>query len=454
MNTTEVRVTLDAMLAADPECADRDELADLLVLSRRLRGWHDRLDMQCARRARLLAAAGRSEPAESMLGRLGGSSNKEANVVTDREKVGDQMGLLEDALGDGKVSAGHLDAIATATKGLDDDAKAEFAKHQQDLMAKAETESVDTFARRCRLLARQLAAAGMRSEVDELAAQRERARVKRWVDKITGMHHTHLELDPIRDAKVWSIIDAHLAKLRQADGNAKTPWNQLQADAVIAAVEAGLNTGGKARAHANGKGGSNPNADLDSNSAGGCDGGVGRRVPEITVLVDWLTLTSGLHKNGVCETENGVPLPVSTVRRLCCDADVLPAVLGGDGEILDVGRSKRTATPQQRRALRAMYRTCGHSDCTVGFSACRIHHIRWWWKHLGRTDIDNLIPLCEKHHHLVHEGGWELTMTPGRVTTWTRPDGVIAYSGNTTNREPDGTTKPTPTSDDPELATA
>ena len=250
MNTTEVRVTLDAMLAADPGCADRDELADLLVLSRRLRGWHDRLDMQCARRARLLAAAGRSEPAESMLGRQGGSSNKEANIVTDREKVGDQLGLLEDALGDGKVSAGHLDAIATATKGLDDDAMAEFADHRQDLLAKAETESVDTFARRCRLLARQLAAAGMSSEVDELAAQRKRARVKRWVDKVTGMHHTHLELDPIRDAALWSILDARLAKLRQADGNAKTPWNQLQADAVIAAVEAGLNTGGKARAQA------------------------------------------------------------------------------------------------------------------------------------------------------------------------------------------------------------
>ncbi len=40
----------------------------------------------------------------------------------------------------------------------------------------------------------------------------------------------------------------------------------------------------------------------------------------------------------------------------------------------------------QRRALRAMYRTCGHPDCTVKFSACTAHHVRWWWRDLGPTD--------------------------------------------------------------------
>jgi hypothetical protein len=83
-----------------------------------------------------------------------------------------------------------------------------------------------------------------------------------------------------------------------------------------------------------------------------------------------------------------------------------------------------------------MYRTCGHPECTVAFSACTAHHVKWWWKHNGPTDIDNLIPLCEQHHHLVHEGGWILTMTPDRVTTWTRPDGTVHWSGPTTDRQP------------------
>jgi hypothetical protein len=118
-------------------------------------------------------------------------------------------------------------------------------------------------------------------------------------------------------------------------------------------------------------------------------------------------------------------------------------MLGTDGVPLDAGRSVRTANRQQRRALRAMYRTCAHPDCTVAFSACKAHHIRWWWRHLGPTDLDNLIPLCERHHHLVHEGGWTLSMTTDRVTTWTRPDGTVAHHGPSINRVP--STAPPPT---------
>lgn len=115
-------------------------------------------------------------------------------------------------------------------------------------------------------------------------------------------------------------------------------------------------------------------------------------MPEINALVDLATLRDGLRDRGVCETDNGTELPVSTVRRLYCDADVIPIVLNGDGQPVDVGRTQRTATPAQRRALRAMYATCAHPDGTVGFTACRIHHIRWWWQHGGRTDLENLIP--------------------------------------------------------------
>ena len=165
---------------------------------------------------------------------------------------------------------------------------------------------------------------------------------------------------------MWSAIDAQLATIRQADGNSRTPWKRMQVDAVIAAVSAGT----------------------------GAD-----RVPEVTILTDYATLVGGLHANSVCETVDGVPLPVSTVRRMCCDADIVPVVLGSNGEVLDVGRTERTANRAQRRALRAMHRTCAHPDCTVGFSACRVHHVKWWWRHLGRTGISNLLPLCERHHH-------------------------------------------------------
>jgi Domain of unknown function (DUF222) len=143
---------------------------------------------------------------------------------------------------------------------------------------------------------------------------------------------------------------------------------------------------------------------------------------------------SGWHARSICETDDGIALPVETVRRMCCDADILPIVLNGAGEVLDVGRSRRTATRAQRRALQAMHRTCAHPDCTVVFSACHIHHIAWWGRDDGPTDIANLLPVCEHHHHLIHEGGWTLTMTPDRVATWTRPDGTVHSTGTAIDR--------------------
>jgi hypothetical protein len=80
-----------------------------------------------------------------------------------------------------------------------------------------------------------------------------------------------------------------------------------------------------------------------------------------------------------------------------------------------------------------MHRTCIHPDCTVTFDACRIHHITPWGRG-GDTDIDDLAPVCETHHHTVHEGGWTLTMTPDRIATWTRPDGTHHHTGPTTDR--------------------
>jgi hypothetical protein len=65
---------------------------------------------------------------------------------------------------------------------------------------------------------------------------------------------------------------------------------------------------------------------------------------EILTLVDLTTLTDGLHPDSVCELDDRTPLPVATMRRLACDAHIIPVVLGGDGVVLDVGRSRRLAT--------------------------------------------------------------------------------------------------------------
>ena len=90
---------------------------------------------------------------------------------------------------------------------------------------------------------------------------------------------------------------------------------------------------------------------------------------------------------------------------MACEADIIPVVLGGDGRVVDVGRARRLATADQRRALRATHQTCAAPDCPVRFGDCDIHHLTEW-RDGGATDLDNLIPLCSNHHHFIHEGRW------------------------------------------------
>jgi hypothetical protein len=410
MSPPDTDAVFAALRAADPDVMDRDELAELTGQLATHQAWCDALKVRLARRTRQLAAEGRAEPAEHLLSCHGRESSKGGKTASEREQVCTSLPAFEDALAAGAVTAGHVDAIANATRNLDEQLLAEFHACQQDLLTDAGKQSVDVFERGCRDLARHLIARSQaRSDADELDEQRKRSNVKRWVDKQTGMCHTHLELDPVRDRALWAAIDSTRAKLRQQDGNRRTPWPLIEETAVI--------------------------------SAGG---GSGDRVPEITVLIDHDTLIDGVHQRSICETDNGIPLPVSTVRRLCCDAEILPVVLNGQGQALDVGRSARTANRAQRRALRAMHRTCAHPECTVTFEACRIHHITPWLQPAGDTDIDNLLPLCETHHHLVHEGGWNLTMTPDRTATWARPDGTHHHTGPTTDRTPSHTTRREP----------
>jgi hypothetical protein len=89
-----------------------------------------------------------------------------------------------------------------------------------------------------------------------------------------------------------------------------------------------------------------------------------------------------------------------------------------------------------------MHRTCVGHHCTVNFEHCQIHHIMFW-RFNGPTDISNLVPLCSRHHHLAHEGGWTLTMTPHRTVTWTRPDGTIHSTHHTIDRPPHRRNRPT-----------
>lgn len=59
---------------------------------------------------------------------------------------------------------------------------------------------------------------------------------------------------------------------------------------------------------------------------------------------------------------------------------------------------------------------------TREFARCRIHHVDDWFTG-GPTDLRNLVPLCDRHHRLAHEGGWTLRLADDRTLTVHMPDG-------------------------------
>jgi hypothetical protein len=153
---------------------------------------------------------------------------------------------------------------------------------------------------------------------------------------------------------------------------------------------------------------------------------------EIVVVVD---TTAPDPVTGVPTVDWGRPaeIPQRVLHDLFEIADVHTvvvrngAVLHAPGE-LNLGRSTRLANHAQRRALRAMYATCAIPSCGARFDLCKIHHVKWW-RRFGRTDLHNLLPLCVKHHTLVHHGGWDLHLAPDRILTISHPDGTTMSNG-------------------------
>ena len=101
----------------------------------------------------------------------------------------------------------------------------------------------------------------------------------------------------------------------------------------------------------------------------------------------------------------GESITASQARRLACNANIIPAVLGGDSEVLDLGRARRLFTAAQRRALLIRDRTCRAEGCDIPGTWSEAHH---WvaWQSGGDTDLDNGVLLCSHHHHRAHDPGY------------------------------------------------
>jgi hypothetical protein len=324
----------------------------------------------------------------------------------DRAATLESTPAIAAALDRGAVTAGHVDAITRAGKTLDPSQREELLGRVDALAAVAERASQAEFARRVRDEARRLQAA---DGMDALERQRRATSLRTWVD-VEGMWNLKARFDPLTGV----ALDARLTETLQALFATSTPdtcptdpgakQDHLRALAL---------------------------ADLILN--GGSTSKPGR--PEYVVVVD-----ADMPNASGPRTEFSIPveIPWRVLAELAGGADVHTVVVRNGVVLhapgnLNLGRTTRLANRSQRRALRGIYATCAIPGCTTHYDRCKLHHVIWW-RHGGRTDLDNLLPVCSRHHHKIHDFGWEVTLGPNRELTIRFPDGTVQSTGPPTIR--------------------
>ena len=328
-----------------------------------------------------LAASG--EPVADRLRELGQSSAR-ASAVEQAAQTVTESPELGVALAARRIGIEHLNEYRHVARRLSDEQQARLGDQVPELLD-ADWSTPEQFRRRVATAAR----AVRTDDGEHAAAQQRNDRSLRFGFRPDGTGWLRGSLDSETASRVFSMFRGQTEQILDAEPDLTR--EQAGADALANLV---LNAG---RALHHGR-------------------------TEVVVLIDLESLLEGARAGGVSYLSNGAHMPVSTVRRLCCEAEIIPMVLDGEGRPLDVGRESRLANRAQRRALRKLYRTCAHPSCEVLFDDCHVHHVDWW-EHHGPTDLGNLLPLCSKHHHLVHEGGWRLSIDNRRTITLRRPDG-------------------------------
>ena len=106
------------------------------------------------------------------------------------------------------------------------------------------------------------------------------------------------------------------------------------------------------------------------------------------------------------------PVNAATIRKIACDADIIPVLLGSEGRILDIGRTTRIFPPHIRKALTARDQGCAFPGCTIPATWCEAHHITYW-SHGGTTGTENGVLLCSHHHHVIHKEHWTIQNRTG-----------------------------------------
>ncbi|WP_353828133.1 HNH endonuclease signature motif containing protein [Agromyces sp. SYSU T0242] len=289
-----------------------------------------------------------------------------------------------------------VEAASAITSTLDrasaraDDARVD--RVESALVELAARVPLETLMRGVREAEAQLDPGGVEPREDALRAERSLT----MRQDARGMVHLHARLDPESAAPVKAALEALASdalRRREPAHAAQTPSPvvadersipQIQADALAA---------------------------LARHSLGCPEAAAPLAKATVVVRVDLETLVTGLGHARI----DGLDQPISagTARRMAADAELIPAVLGGQSLPLDLGRSARLFTKAQRLALGE--RDGGCASCGQDIGYVEAHHIDWWERDAGPTDLSNGVLLCSFCHHVIHRDGWRIHAGPSEV---------------------------------------
>ncbi len=397
MTTEEVVELVERVAAVDSCCSDRVVLETALGEVRRLKSWVESREVAIA--GQLAGVASFPEKAVADAGRC---TVRQAEQVLRRAETVAQMPGFGVSLDAGQISGEHVDVLARTLRQLDPGGRDRLSADAERLVAIAENSTAEEFARSMRAEARRLQTD--RDGDARLQRQRRAVRLNSWIDRDSGMGRWSATWDPETMLRLENRLDAQVQAMFHDTQPDDCPTDLLEKQSYLRALAL--------------------LALLDG-------GGVRLGRPEIIVVEDH----THPQPDGRPTIDWGLPvdLPEHVLDDLHHTA-IVHTVVVRNGVIIDapgdinLGRSTRIANRAQRRALAAVYPSCAIPGCRVRYSRTKLHHVTWW-RHGGRTDLDNLLPVCEQHHHNIHNNNWQLTLTPDRQLTIQLPDGTIMTTG-------------------------
>jgi hypothetical protein len=411
--------------------ADAGLLRSGLVAVREVRAWLDAQHAGLVAQLRVVDSFPEKSVADAAKTSLG-----QATKTTERSMTLDHTPTLADALGDGAITAEHIDAVTRVSKKLDGAKRGEFVERANGLAEVAKAGTVEEFTRRLELEAKKLQED---DGLDRLERQPRNARANSWVDP-EGMWNLRARLDPLIGVKVAARIDAMVQAMFADVVPEGCPPDPIEKQRYLAAQALARLLLDDALGDRDDEGdGDSDRADTDPEARGRRNGPVHPRAgrPEFVVVID---ADAPGYDGPVAEFSIPIEIPARVLATLAGDADTHAVVvrngvvLYAPGE-LDLGRSSRLANRAQRRALRGLYRCCGIPGCSVAYDRCKLHHVIWW-RNGGTTDLHNLLPVCSVHHAKIHNDDWHIELGPNRGLTLTLPDGTIRTTGPPTRRQP------------------